>query len=106
MYYLMLFKTIVAILIVLYFNKVNCGLKISHYIKEVLFPCTMTLIIIIGVLLFVKNGFSESLIRVLSNCAISFFITILAYYYIILNQEEKNMAKEVIIQLSFKLKRK
>ena len=91
MYYAMIVKTIIGIAIVLYYNKVQCGLNMLNYSKDVLVPCFATLILVLGSLFGIAPLMDEGIMKVVMITLLSTVITLTLSYTLILNLSERDM---------------
>jgi Na+-driven multidrug efflux pump len=104
MYYLMIVKSFLAGVILLYFNKINCGLNIYKYLKDVIFPCFLSLITILLILFLSSYYLIESIVRLFINCFMSLIFSSLSFYYILLNKNEKEILKALSIDIFNKMR--
>jgi Na+-driven multidrug efflux pump len=93
MYVVMLIKTIFSLVILLYYNNLNCGLNIKNYIKDVLSPSFLTFIATLSLLFILKYFLGQTIFSLIAICFSSFVISILSFYFIMLNFDEKEIAR-------------
>ena len=106
MYYIMIVKSVFSIVILLYFNQLNCGLNIYDYLKDVIFPCSLSVTILLLLLFFDINYIQESFLRLFLNCLIGLVFSSWSFYYLLLNKDEKNMLNTLVLNFINKVKKK
>lgn len=102
-YIVMLVMVILTSCSNIYFMHCQCGMDYSKYIKEVLFPCFIVLVITYSVSYISSSFREESFVRLLIVCCLSIITFCFSSYYWALNNQEKNMMKLLIINICRKI---
>lgn len=99
MYYIMIIKTIISIIITLYFNKKNCGLNIFNYLKNTILPCLFAMFCALSVLFLIQYFMPETLWRLVFIFISSLLVSSATLYLIVLDNKEQEIAKKTVVEI-------
>lgn len=72
------------------------SLSLLDYVKQIIFPIFLMSILVCPILYAVNNFFSEGLLRVIYLYIITAVLSIVSFYFIVMNKMEKNMLQSFI----------
>lgn len=95
-YIVMLIMVILTSCSNIYFMHHQCGMIYSNYVKEVLLPCAVVLVITYSISSVLSFCLKESFLRLIIICIITILIFCLLSYRLALNTQEKGMVVSMV----------
>ncbi len=102
-YYLLIVDTLLFLLVYMYFAKKLIGLEYVYFTREVLFPCTLVVLITFLVDYTIYFAITVSIVRLLIILIISSFVFVVASYFICLNKNERNIVNNLLSLIRFNI---
>ena len=106
MYFSMIMAAIAKIILDLYFGQKLCNIHAIYFIKEVIVKLLFCMIAAIVLGLFVQMTLSPSFLRFILISIMAITTYSLCFYWIGLNEQEKNILRNAFITIKHKIKKK
>jgi O-antigen/teichoic acid export membrane protein len=85
--------------IVLYLTQKMLSLNPFFFIKNVILPISIVIIISTIILFIIQSFFTESFFRLLGICFFSTILLVMQYYFIVFSKDEKNLLKQMVTNI-------
>ena len=103
-YYVMLFLTVINIISsLLILQSVFNGIRIKQYVRVVIFPCSVQLLLILVPLLFLHIVIHNPLVRFLAVLFCSVAISIVSSYFVLFDNNEKRIVSTLLKSIKIKI---
>jgi O-antigen/teichoic acid export membrane protein len=102
-YVMYVFAQILASLIVLYLSKRLLHLPVLYFIRNVIAPVSLILIIMTIVLFKLQSFFPESFFRLLGIAIFSTLILSMLYYLLVFSKDERKVVKTILVRAKNKI---
>jgi O-antigen/teichoic acid export membrane protein len=86
-------------LIILYLTQKMLSLNPFFFIKNVILPISIVIIVSITILFTIQSFFSESFFRLLGICFFSTILLVIQYYFIVFSKDEKKLMRQMITNI-------